>query len=265
MQRNYWHVSIELWVSPTGQPIKSSRFDPNLEVKSCKVSMNHDNYWLMVRFQNVSISFQIPSMNYHPIWPNFDFCLCSGIAILKNQLTYLLQATTGLMHQTLNSTYVHFCPGTCDSFLDQISDGMCNSLVIHSQTAVIRVLPLIRIVWIKETSVLKVWRKFHAHLMKLFHKMYNFQISKISFVHVSQHCWVGLWQPIVKIVTWMWQKLLDKTLLWAFKPYKSYILTSWLCQASCTHVEMMGHMPMFTQKCKQHIPLFQFGPNFRHV
>ena len=83
--------------------------------------------------------------------------------------------------------------------------------------------------------------------MKLFHKTSSFQISKISFVHACQHCWVSLWQPIFKIVRWTWHKLLDKMLLRAFKPYKTYSdITVASGIASCT--ETTGHMPMFTQK-----------------
>ena len=111
----------------------------------------------------------------------------------------------------------------CFFNLDQISD-VCNFGVS------IGFVPLIRIVWIKNVCS-EGLKKICAHLMKLCHKMCNFQISKISFVHACQCCWVSLWQPIFEIVTWMWHKLLDKTSLWAFKPYKSYILTSWLCQA----------------------------------
>ena len=138
--------------------------------------------------------------------------------------------------------------------LDWISD-MCNFGVS------IGFLPLVRIVWIKQCLFWRFEEKIHAHLMKLFHKMYNFQISKIFFVHACQCCWVSQWQPIFKIVRWMWQKLLDKMSL----QVSNHINRIFWHHSCIGHHELhrndRSHAYVYS-KIKWDIPLFRFRPKF---
>ena len=145
----------------------------------------------------------------------------------------------------------------CFFDLDQISD-MCSFGVS------IGFLPLIRIVWIKETSVLKVWRKSVHIWWSYFTKCAIFKFPKFHlYTHVS----------IVELACDnQFSKLSDEhdTSFWTKHRYKlsnhiNCIFWHHGCIRHCkSHGNDRSHAYVYS-KIKQDILFFLFGPNFRHV
>ena len=102
--------------------------------------------------------------------------------------------------------------------LDQISD-MCNFGVS------IGFVPLIRIVWIKECLFWRFEEKSKHIWWSYFTKCTIFKFPKF---HLYMDVSIVELACDTQELSHGWHKLLDKTSLWAFKPYKSYILTSQL-------------------------------------